>query len=73
VKLLDEKTMVPIGLAVVAIGGASGWCTLVHFRINALASTTIEVQSKQDKYSQDLAEIRTDLAEIKGELRRLHR
>ena len=68
-ELLSEKTLIPVGLAVVAIGGGSMWLTSLHFETVAVAKEVQVISRKQDV----LDGIQTDLAVIKTKLEKIER
>lgn len=70
-RALTESTLVPIGLAVVAIGGGAAWLTSMHSATARNLETTQRLEVKQDAYNADIQKIYQELAEIKGELKRL--
>lgn len=45
---IDERTAVPIGLAVVAIGGGAAWMTRMDIQQTAQASQLVELRGKAD-------------------------
>lgn len=66
--LLDENTLVPIGLALAVFGGGAAWLTKIALQTNANAATLNQIATKQDAYTEHLAVIRQDIAVIKSEI-----
>jgi hypothetical protein len=69
---LTEHTLMPIGLAITVIGSAAVWMTTIHLATAANSERLGHLVQKEEKYSDDMASIRTDVAIIKTELRRLN-
>lgn len=67
---LTEMTLVPLGMAIISIGGAAAWLTTIHVQMDANAASIQSIEEKQTEYSKDIRQIAVDIAEIKGELRR---
>jgi hypothetical protein len=73
---LSENTLIPLGLAIVAIGGAAVWLTTIHLSNNANAENIVEIKATVDKYSdtqqkifESINQIKQDVSEIKTELK----
>jgi hypothetical protein len=64
-KTLTENTMIPIGLAILAIGGGASWLTVLMVKINNAEAKLQEVQSKQDAYIEKMNAIQMDVRVIK--------
>jgi len=64
VRTLTENTWIPLGTAVLVIGGGAYWLANIHL---ATASNTISLNDLNPKIEQ----IQKDIAEIKGELKRI--
>lgn len=64
-KSLSENTLIPIGLAVVVIGGGSAWLTKISIATAANSDALSRIETKQESYTEHLAEIRQDLAVIR--------
>jgi len=67
-KALTDKTLVPIGIAIVVIGGGSAWLTVLAGTVQESARVLFEIKTKQDLYSEDVATIRSDIRLIKYKL-----
>lgn len=63
-KSLSENTLIPIGLAVIVIGGGAAWLTDLHSSIAATEARVSKVEPKVDKVSDDIAEIKQSIAVI---------
>lgn len=63
---LTEKTLIPIGLAVIVIGGGSAWFTSLHAHQLHLTERMDAVERIEEQVSQ----IKQDIAEIRGILKR---
>lgn len=66
---ITEQTLIPLGVAVMAIGGGAAWLTQVYLMTQANGEMITKVQAQQDVYTKNLEEIRVELGEIKTELR----
>lgn len=71
--VITEKTMVPLWLALSVIGGAAAWATTLQVQASNTATTIQEMGAHQERYSDDISAIRQDIAEIKGELKRMRK
>lgn len=71
-KEITERTLVPLSLVITLVGGVS-WLTTIHAQGQANAEVLVEVKNKQDKYEENLKAILNQLAEIKGELKRIRK
>lgn len=67
-KLLTDNTLVPLGVAIVGIGGAAMWLTSLYFQTQANAAQIQRLADKQDAYLATLIEIRSDVAVIKSQI-----
>lgn len=65
---LTENTMVPLSLAVIVIGGGAVWLTVLASTVQSSADTLKEIKGKQEKYNEDISQIRTDIAVIKSKM-----
>lgn len=70
---INEKTMIPIGLAVLVIGGGAGWMTRQEIKTTANSEQIIQVNEKVENLDKILNEIEKRLAGIEGELKRIRR
>ena len=70
---ITDGTLVPLGLAVVAIGGGAAWLTTMYSAINEARATIQEVKADQREYTRNLEEINKTLGRIEGELQHLRR
>ena len=70
---ITDGTLIPLGLAVVAIGGGSMWLTTMYAAINEARATIQEVKADQREYTRNLEEINKTLGRIEGELQHLRR
>lgn len=66
---IDAFTMVPLGAAVLAIGGSAAWLTRLSSKQERHDERLKDVEDQQKQYNKDISYIRSDLAEIKGELK----
>lgn len=69
-RFLTENTLIPIGLAITVIGGASIWLTNIWWQGQANAAQIERLNTKQEAYLATLIEIRSDVAVIKSRLER---
>jgi hypothetical protein len=65
-RFLSDKTLIPLGVAILGIGGAAMWLTSLYFQTQANASQIQRLADKQDSYLSTLIEIRSDVAVIKS-------
>lgn len=83
-KMISEKTLIPLGLAVSVIGGAAVWATSIQVelkgnnaRVERQGSRIREIDDKIDNLNSYLASqiaiVRQDIAEIKVELKHQRR
>lgn len=70
---LSEQTLVPVGLAVVVVGAAALWIASINLQTRSNAETITKLETKQEKYSDDMRVIRESLAEINGVLKEIKR
>jgi len=72
VKKITEKTLVPISLVIALMGGGS-WMTSINSKADANALTLNRTVDTQKELLMYVIEIKQDLAEIKGQLKRMNR
>jgi len=72
-KIITGKTLIPLSFAVLTIGGAAFWLSSLQAMAVATKETMHHVISKQDHYNECIMHIRSDIAEIKGELKRIEK
>lgn len=65
---LSDKTLIPLGVAIMVIGGGTAWLTSLHL---ATASNTAALAELKQSIPEKLENIQRDIAEIKGELKRI--
>lgn len=65
---ITDKTLIPVGLAVVVIGGAAGWCTKVTFELSALAANQQEKKAFEQKVDDRLLAIEKEVSKLNGQL-----
>jgi len=70
---LTENTLIPVGLAVIVIGGGAAWITNIQMSTAATVVKITSMEEKSDKVMESLAEIQNSLAEVKGELKQLNK
>jgi hypothetical protein len=74
-KAISENTFVPLGLAVMVIGGGAGWVTKIEVAVSAQAAKIEEQQQEDDfrarKLFDLLRQIDQRLSMIEGELKRI--
>lgn len=72
---ITDKTLVPLGLAVMAIGGASIWLTNVYAtgiqNRDAIVQIQVDRAEAKQKYIDILIQINSRLAKIETKLERL--
>lgn len=69
-KTITENTKVSLALLIVILGGVS-WLTKIYYMAEGTAQAMMKVQEKQDKYSEDIAKIKEDIAAIRGKVESL--
>jgi hypothetical protein len=71
---IDDKTQIPLGLAILAIGGGAMWISSYLSTIGYTASRVdaIEAERREERkeYNEHLRVLREDIATIKGYLQR---
>lgn len=64
-KFLSEKTAVPLGIAIIAIGGGAIWLTTMHIQGQANAAAIAIIDAKQDRYAAEIQKMNESLAVIR--------
>ena len=64
-KEITERTTISIAVVISLIGGVMG-ISKIYFMADAAATSIERVSQKQEKYSDDIAEIKKDIAVIKN-------
>lgn len=67
---VTDQTLIPIGLAILTIGGGAAWLTVVHEKVAVSADRIKEMSEDQKKYTEDLHQINARLARIETLLER---
>jgi hypothetical protein len=67
---ISDKTLIPLGIAVLVIGGGATWMTTIHLATASNSAAMTEIKTTIPK---TLEKIQEDIAEIKGELKRIKR
>lgn len=62
---ITEKTSISIAIVIMLIGGAMG-LSKIYFMAEAAAISVEKVSLKQERYNDDIADIRKDIAVIKN-------
>lgn len=65
IETLTEKTWIPLGAAVIVIGGATAWLTSVSWNVASATQEISSMKRDQQQYMQDVQAIKTDIAVIK--------
>jgi hypothetical protein len=72
---IDDKTTIPLGIAILAIGGAAMWVSSQVSTIGYTASRVdaIEAERREERreYSENVKEFRKELQEFQRELERI--
>ena len=72
-KSINENTLIPLGLAVITIGGGAIWLTQLSVQTRANAEILDKIQQDRSiaraEYLKNVEEIKVSLAEIKVELK----
>ena len=71
-KTITEKTLIPLSM-VATIISASFFIARLSERVEAHTIQITQIEAEQRRYNKHLEEIRGDLREIKGELKRIRR
>jgi hypothetical protein len=66
-QIIKEDAPISIGLVIIAMGGVL-WLSKLYFLTETNAQTLNTVTQKQDRYSEDIAEIKADIKVIKSTL-----
>lgn len=64
-KLLNEDTLVPLGLSIAVIGSATFWLSAVSAKVDSHEKVLVEQKTKQEKTAEDLGQIKVDIGVIK--------
>ena len=70
-RVLREQILIPLGFAIVAIGGGALWLGNTYGIVSSNARSIETLKIKQDTYNQHLIDIKAQLGEIRGELKRI--
>lgn len=62
---LDEYTNIPIGIAIIIIGGGAAWMTSIAIQTQANARSLDLIEQRQIDYNKSISKIETDLAIIR--------
>lgn len=65
---ITEKTLIPLGLAVIAIGGGSMWLTQVYAEVKDSSQKLQHVIIQQEEYNKNLIEINSRLSRIETKI-----
>lgn len=63
-KFIDENTKVTFTLVLAIIGGIL-WLARINYMAEAAAESITKVESRQEKYVEDIADIKKDIAVIR--------
>ena len=64
--ILNDKTMVPVGLAVVVIGAASGWVTKTTFQLSDHSERLERIESNSEQIKTKVTTIETMIRGSRG-------
>lgn len=67
---ITDQTLIPIGLAIIVIGGGSAWLTALNAREENLSIKVEKHDTIIERISLDLSDIKITLGEIRGEMRK---
>lgn len=70
---LTEKTLIPLGVAISAIGGGAVWLTMLWVQTNTNAQTIEKVEINQDRFFSSMSQVQKDVEVIKFKVDDLHR
>jgi hypothetical protein len=73
VKQLSERTLIPIGLAVVIIGGGAMWVSSVNAEISGLKTSQTVTATSYNSLQKDITEILIRVTKIDETLRHLEK
>lgn len=66
---ITENTTVTLTVVAAIVGGVM-WLQSIHSLANTTAEKTISLEAKQDRYSEDIVQIKQALSRIEGKLDR---
>ncbi len=72
---ISEKTSISMSMVGAVIGSLVGgcmWLTTIWYQSNANADQLKIISAKQDKYAEELYQIKSELSEIHLELKRMN-
>lgn len=72
-RVISEKTFVPIGIAIITIGSLTGWATRQEMRMDEQESKVNHVVERFQGIEQQLDQILEKLGIIEGELKRIRK
>ncbi len=67
-KALTEHTFIPLGIAIIAIGGGAMWLTDVYAQVRDNKIETARLSIKQDEHNKLVSEINVRLSRIEWSL-----
>lgn len=67
-KALTENTLIPLGIAILAIGGGSMWITSLYAEVQSTSTAVKEARTRQEETSKTLNEINERLSRIEWKL-----
>ena len=67
-KIIDEKTLIPISALAIILGGCA-WLTTIYYTGSANAEAIDRIEKKQD----DIEKIKTDLAVVREKVENIER
>jgi len=63
--VINEKTLLPVSLVIVLIGGTT-WLTTLHAEVRAQEKVLQEIKIKQDQYTDHMREVAERLGRLEG-------
>lgn len=72
-RVLREQLLIPLGFAIAVIGGGALWLGNTYGIVSGNADSIELLRLKQETYNQHLIDIKAELGEIRGELKRIQK
>ena len=66
--VINSETLLPLGFIATLLGGVM-WLTTIHGQGIQNAQAAVKIEAKQDAYAKEMQLLRTDIVEIKTQLK----
>lgn len=72
-RVLREQVLIPLGFAIVVIGGGAIWLGNTYAKVTNNTAEIATIKSQHTSYNQHFLDIKAELGEIRGELKRIRK